>query len=263
MGIIVRCYAKVKCMVMASQKSDFFNMQVTEMHAQAEHAMQQLVTAYHTSAQAETIGPDTLGKSLEQFFAILDAIENNTQSHGEVMQEEMTELADHGLKLMNELNDWAVKLECNEAQQIFTGLCIPVALWCARQHMSLSQLEPVVNALSKLANSTQDTDLLAQISDAVDVIIGAIAPQIKQDLDKSNPGRPWRVLNLNQGIVATRSHDPKRMEAVFEQLLYRLPEDAPVFFKEGMQQMDRIGYPAHVKTVMEKYYQLTNKPTLH
>lgn len=248
---------------MASGKSDFFNMHVQEMHAQAEHALQQLVNAYQSSPNPEQIGPDTLGKSLEQFFTILGSIEHQSQSSKEVDQAEMQDLADHGLSLMNELNDWAVKLNCDEAQQIFTGLSIPVALWCARQHMSLSQLEPIVNALSRLANSTQDFQLLGEISDAVDVIIDAIAPRIKQDLDKSNPGRPWRILNLNHGIVATRSHDPKRMEAVFEQLLYRLPEDVPEFFREGIQQMDRIGYPQHVRTVMEKYYQLTNKPTLH
>ena len=250
-------------MNMPSGKSDFFNMNVHEMHAQAEQALHQLVSAYHTAPESAQIGPDTLGKSLEQFFAILGSIEHPAQASNEVDQKQMQHLADHGLGLMNELNDWAVNLQCDEAQRIFTGLCIPVALWCARQHMALTQLEPVVNALSRLANSTQDTHLLGEISDAVDVIIDGVAPQIKQDLDKSNPGRPWRVLNLNHGIVATRSHDPKRMEAVFEQLIYRLPEDAGEFFREGMQQMDRIGYPEHVRTVMQKYYQLTNKPTLH
>jgi len=250
-------------MVMVSGKSDFFHMHVRDMQTQAEHALQKLVSAYHTLPKPVQIGPDTLGKSLEQFFSILDSIEQQTQTHQEVEQAEMQDLADHGLGLMEELNDWAVKLECDEAQQIFTGLCIPVALWCARQHMSLSQLEPVVNALSKLANNTQDTRLLGEICDAVDVIIEAVVPRIKQDADKSNPGRPWRVLNLNHGIIATRTYDPKRMEAVFEQLLYRLPDDAGEFFREGMQQMEIIGYPQHVRTVMEKYYQLTNQPTLH
>jgi len=250
-------------MAISSEKSDFFNMHVQEMHAQAEHALEKLVAAYQALPPSDQIGPDTLGKSLGQFFAILGTIEHQAHAQSEVNQDEMQDLADHGLGLMNELNDWAIKLECDEAQKIFTGLSIPVALWCARQHLPLSQLEPVVNALSKLANSTQDAHLLGEISDAVDVIIDAIDPQIKQDLDKSNPGRPWRVLNLNHGIVATRTHDPKRMEAVFEQLLYRLPEEAPKFFREGMQQMDRIGYPAHVRSVMEKYFQLTNQPTLH
>jgi hypothetical protein len=248
----------------SSHTSYFFNMHVKEMHAQAEHALQQLLNAYQTISDSEQIGPDTLGKSLEHFFDILDSIEHQHTSHTrEVEQSEMRELADHGLSLMDKLNEWAAQLECDEAQQIFTGLSIPVALWCARQHLPLSKLEPVVNAVSKLANSTQDKQLLGEISDAVDVIIDAITPQIKQDLDKSNPGRPWRVLNLNHGIVATRTHDPKRMEAVFEQLLYRLPEDSGEFFREGMQQMDKIGYPPHVRAVMEKYYQLTNKPTLH
>lgn len=250
-------------MTAAKEKSDFFHMNVQEMHAQAEKAMRELLNAYHSTPQSDQIGPDTLGKSLEHFFAILDTIERQNQTRVAVDQDEMQSLADHGLGLMNELNDWAVNLHCDEAQKIFTGLCIPVALWCARQHLMLTQLEPVVNALSKLANSTQDTRLLGDISDAVDVIIDGVAHQIKQDLDKSNPGRPWRVLNLNHGIVATRSHDPKRMEAVFEQLLYRLPDDAGEFFHEGMQQMDSIGYPEHVKAVMEKYFHLTNKPTLH
>jgi len=247
----------------SSGKSDFFNMRVQEMHAQAEHALTKLISAYQSHPVLDEAGPETLGRSLDQFFDILDTIEHQSGGTEQVKQGNMVELADHGLELMHELNDWAVKLECDEAQQIFTGLPIPVALWCARQHMSLSQLDPVVNALSKLANSTQDAFLLGQISDSVDVIIDAVTPQIKQDLDKSNPGRPWRMLNLNHGIVATRTHDPKRMEAVFEQLLYRLPEDAPDFFREGMQQMDIVGYPAYVRSVMEKYYELTNKPTLH
>jgi len=249
-------------MAISSAKTDFFNMQVKEMHAQAEHALEQLMNAYRAEPESDPIGPDALGQSLVKFFDILGGLEQQPQTH-QSSPEEMQDLADHGLDLLNELNDRAIELQCDEAQKIFTGLSIPVALWCARQHMPLSQLEPVVNAFSKLANSTQDTRLLSEISDAVDVIIDAISPEIKQDLDKSNPGRPWRVLNLNHGIVATRTHDPKRMEAVFEQLLYRLPEDAGEFFREGIEQMDRIGYPEHVRNVMQKYYELTNKPTLH
>jgi len=232
------------------------------MHAEANHALQVLLQSVSGASAAGEESPDELGKSLDQFFNILAAIESKGQAQ-QFSADEMRDLADHGLGLLNQLNDWAIRLDCDEAQKIFTGLCIPVALWCARQNISLSQLEPVVNALTKLANNTQDTRLLGEISDAVGVIINSVAPGIKQDLDKSNPDRPWRVLNLNHGIVATRTHDPKRMEAVFEQLLYRLPEDAGEFFREGMEQMDRIDYPQHVRTVMQKYYELTNKPTLH
>lgn len=250
-------------MAKSSEKSDFFNMHVHEMQAQAGQALQKLLSAYPSAAQREQSGAAALGKSLEQFFSILDAIDRESDTHKAVERDDMLNLADHGLGLINELNHWAIKLECDEAQQVFTGLSIPMALWCARQHIPLNELDPVVQAVSRLANSTQDTRLLGQVSDAVEVIIDAVTPQIKQDMDKSDPDRPWRMLNLNHGIVATRTHDPRRMEAVFEQLMYRLPDDVGEFFRDGMDQLDRIGYPDHVRTVMEKYYHLTNKPTLH
>ena len=69
-----------------------------------------------------------------------------------------------------------------------------------------------------------------------------------------NPGRPWRVLLLNHGIVATRSHNTELMEAAFTLLASKLPEDATRFFSEGMQQMEALGYPPHVRETMEKYH---------
>ena len=77
-------------------------------------------------------------------------------------------------------------------------------------------------------------------------------------------GRPWRVLLLNRGIVATRSHDPSTMEEAFTFLIRHLPEDAAQFFAAGMQQMEALNYPAHVRQVMEKYHrQWSLNRTLH
>jgi len=64
------------------------------------------------------------------------------------------------------------------------------------------------------------------------------------------------VLNLNWGIVATRSHNAGLMAHVFDQLIKNIPIDAKTFFQEGMQQMDIVGYPDHVREVMEKYSKL-------
>jgi hypothetical protein len=62
------------------------------------------------------------------------------------------------------------------------------------------------------------------------------------------------VLLLNHGIVATRSHNTALMEQAFAQLTRHLPEDAARFFTEGMQQMDALDYPDHVREVMAKYH---------
>ncbi|MDX1697273.1 MAG: hypothetical protein R3308_03260, partial [Thiohalobacterales bacterium] len=61
-----------------------------------------------------------------------------------------------------------------------------------------------------------------------------------------------------QSIVATRSHDTALMEEAFAALTDRLPEDAGRFFTEGMQQMDALDYPQHVREVMARYHRQWN-----
>jgi hypothetical protein len=54
------------------------------------------------------------------------------------------------------------------------------------------------------------------------------------------------------------------MEEAFAVLTRHLPEDAARFFTEGMQQMDALNYPSHVREVMEKYHrQWTLNRSLH
>ena len=44
------------------------------------------------------------------------------------------------------------------------------------------------------------------------------------------------------------------MEEAFSVLTRALPEDAPGFFSQGMEQMDLLNYPRHVRDVMDRYY---------
>jgi len=41
---------------------------------------------------------------------------------------------------------------------------------------------------------------------------------IKADIDKSELERAWRILNLNHGIIATRTHNIEIMPSVFGQM---------------------------------------------
>lgn len=220
---------------------------------------------------SELDDPHVIGENLKRFAEIVQHVD--AQYHGTTdgksreelpdKLQDLSQLGDYGLGLLSALSDWANLLELEELQVTLDELSIPVALWTARNIGSLQELRNVVDALSRIANQTQDPDFLAELSGIMDEIANAAAPQIKADEDKSHAGRPWRMLNLNHGIVATRTHDPSIMESVFEQILLRLPEDAPGFFREGREQMDIVGYPNHVREIMEKYYQMTNNPTLH
>jgi hypothetical protein len=95
-------------------------------------------------------------------------------------------------------------------------------------------------------------------------IIAAVSDDVRQDLEQTNPMRPWRILNLNYGIVATRSHNPELIEEAYASLIKNLPQDARQFFREGMQQMDIVGYPQEVREVVEKYDRMWGSDsTLH
>ena len=58
---------------------------------------------------------------------------------------------------------------------------------------------------------------------------------------------------MNYGIVATRSHQPEIIEEAYDALVKNLPHDARQFFKEGLQQIDIVGYPDAVREVVERY----------
>ena len=59
------------------------------------------------------------------------------------------------------------------------------------------------------------------------------------------------------------SANPDTMEKAFQSLISD-PKDAPNFFREGMSEMERLGYPDHVREVMQRYNDQWYQPkTLH
>ena len=132
-------------------------------------------------------------------------------------------------------------------------LSIPIAVWVARQGGRVESIEMVVNSVAGFANDIQDSAQLSELCKVIGEIIEAVSDPIRQDLDNSNPMRPWRIININYCIIATRSHDTALMEQSYDALIKNLPQDARQFFKEGKQQMDIIGYPDEVRSVVEKY----------
>ena len=197
----------------------------------------------------------TLEQAFGQLMDVMNRIESDTRAAaGAGSTGDVTEIGEYALCLQETLSGSADKLGLSEQKQPLACLSINMALWIAGHDGRLESLEPVVDALAQIANSTQDPQQLEQLSSVIARIINAVSALTSEDLEKMNPGRPWRVLLLNYGIVATRSHNTASMEAAFAVLTSKLPEDATRFFSEGMQQMDALDYPSHVRKVMEKYH---------
>ena len=190
--------------------------------------------------------------------------DRKSNAPGVLSTEELSEIGDYALNLLEQLSIVAANMGMQDSMIALQRLSLPVAYWLIQQGGEISKLDIVVNALSGLANTITDAPELERLSRLIGQIIEHSSADIRQDIEQTNPMRPWRIINLNWGIVATRSHNAELMENVFEQLVKNIPVDAKAFFTEGMQQMDIIGYPEHVRKVMEKFNRAWgNQDSLH
>ncbi len=209
------------------------------------------------TAAADESTPPLIATAFEQLFDVMQRTEADQAPGGNrpgVDADAVTELGEYALELFDQSLHWTNHLELPGVFATLQAYTIAMAGWIARQGGRLLTLEPVVDAFARHANSTQEPGDLLALYRAMSGTLAATAPVIQQDLEKTNPGRPWRILHLNRAIVATRTHQPDLMEEAFGALTEHLPEDAAGFFSQGMEQMDLLNYPPHVREVMDRYY---------
>jgi hypothetical protein len=164
-------------------------------------------------------------------------------------------LLEHGVSLFRQLAEDARRLGLHAQAESMEVLVVPFTCWLLRRGSELQHPEDVVRALATLANRLHEPDDLAALYVLVQEVADGISPDRIQGMDPGDPGDPWRILLINRGIVATRSHQPALMEAAFDAIVDQLPDDAPHFFREGMGQMEALDYPHQVRDVMERYYE--------
>jgi hypothetical protein len=221
-------------------------------------------TTTGTPAAQGASDPSTLVEAFRQLLNVMARIESDAQADRMSDSADITEIGEYALRLQEALAALAANAGLDEQQEALALVSTNIALWVANHGGRIDTLEPVVDALALLANNLREPSRLEALSHVINRIVTAVSPMISQDLEKLNPGRPWRVLLLNQSIIATRSHNPELMEQAFAVLTSKLPEDAARFFSEGMQQMEALNYPEPVRRVMEKYHrQWTLNRSLH
>ena len=230
---------------------------------QLAEPLAEMLETYQLSEDRSVRGESSPPLLVETFQQLFDAMQQteasleedkSSQNVNPPSAEAVTELGEYALQLFDKSLLWANHLNLSVVLDRLRTFTIAMASWIARHGGQLLNLEPVVDALARGANRTQDPGELLGLYQAMGEIIDAAAPVIRQDLEKTNPGRPWRILHLNRAIVATRTHQPDVMDEAFALLTEHLPEDAPDFFTQGMEQMDLLNYPPHVREVMERYY---------
>ena len=210
-----------------------------------------LFSALRAAPEIQLKDLDAVARALRQGRDVLVRAEREPDK---LDPEAVTEIADYLLELFDNLLAGAHSAGRRDLTPLLARLTVPVSTWVARNGGEIARLEPVVDGFAALANELSSAQSLIALSVAMGEVMDAVDDTLRADLDNSNPGRPWRVLNLNRCIVATRTHDPAVMEAAFARLEDNLPQDAPSFFREGMEQMHIVGYPEHVRAVMQRYH---------
>jgi hypothetical protein len=206
---------------------------------------------------------DQIMQALEQFFDVTSTVNHQAAEDHPITHKEATDIGDHGFILLLKLIDLMEKLDLPHKRQELEQISVIFARWIIQHDGKLNHIEPIVNAFAQSANNMQDKKTLRSLVELMGMVIDASSDEIKHDLDSSSLYRPWRLLHINRGIVATRTNDISLMKKVFDEMILYLPQDAASFFSEGMQEMEELDYPPNVRKVIEQYYLHQPRIKLH
>lgn len=213
---------------------------------------------HNPAAQAVLPSQEKLRQDMQQFCLLLQQLESVRDKDPEVI----SDMGEYGLYLLQKLSEIVEQLGLLQARQRLDRHVISFGLWICTNGGALRELEPIVNAFAAEANRSRGRDL-EHLCAAMLHCVHCVDPLVVERQERV-AAAPWRLLNLNVGIVATRTHNTELIRAAFEALIRNLPEEAPDFFGEGMEQLDLAGYPEPVRDLVERYYHRFAKArTLH
>ena len=228
---------------------------VFEIDAISELALQIMQAILTKEAEAQKImqdesGPLALAAALSDFFQMAAALESG---YNQLEADELNEIGAYGLDLLDRQAYLVRQLELMDYRGTVARMFPSLAIWLVRRGAIIDNLEGTADGFGMLVNGLNDQQELVEICQIMEEVIAATSDALQLDEDRSNAWRPWRVINLNNGIAATRSLDPDLMAKTFDKLGRRLPHDMPGFLADGRRQMMTQNVPDAVRDVMNRY----------
>ena len=227
-------------------------IEIPAISNQALEIMKRVIDENEKTQKIENpdLGPIPLASAMSDFFDLASGLEQQEQQPDVAS---MTELAHYTLDLLDRLASQIWHLDIHDQRDNMARLFVSLAVWFARHNAKLENLQATADSFAILVNGENDSAELANLGRLIDEVLEAASDTITTDEDRSDPWRPWRVLNLNSGVAATRSLDTQLMQSIFEKMEHRMPYDQPGFFADGKRQMDSQDVPQEVRDVMNRY----------
>jgi hypothetical protein len=186
---------------------------------EGEAATRELLRRFDALAERAGLAAATL-KALRAQLATLESLDRQYGGMGPLALEDLDELVASILNQVATMGD--------------ADLVIGVALWAIRHDVGLDAVGPVANALAERSNRAANKQELAAAFGLMQGVIAHVAPRLGADLERSDPGRPWRILHANLAITAIRTEDPALIDFAFDALDRALPDERAGFYSEAL-----------------------------
>lgn len=207
----------------------------------------EVLTKFKSALQDSPTGLDNEGDTfIEHLISII-----TNQPLDNLAETTITEIGELGSHLLGKL--YYESFKNGEYQQMYHFLTLAFTYWIVRNNGLIIQLDYFVTALAQTANKLHDTFSLESLYEVATFVIYTTDDGSKSKPKDSGSGNPWKILILNYGIIATRTHNPELMASAYETLLQYFPTDAPDFFQKARSEMDRLKYPQYVRVVVERF----------
>ena len=224
------------------------------MNRTARRAFDQAADALNTAFEQSGPFPDqeaTPPVLADEVRKCLDICQQLDATEDTLPLEEVDELGTHALECLSDLGLWAWQLKADTARATIEDSALDMAQWIARHGGQIGVLEPVVNALARQANATQDQAALVALFDRACSVIACAAP----DLENATGAAallPWLALHFNSAIIATRTQQPGLINAACDLLETHLPRHCAAFYAEGLHESAKSVYGDQVRAIMRE-----------
>lgn len=177
------------------------------------------------------------------FLAVMSRLDGQYGADAELPIEDATEACDEALRALAELESSLIRFDLTGQLVHLQAVEIGVGYWAMRHGLTVYAVEPIVNALAAQSNAATSTQETAAVYAMMQGFISHFSPLLKADLERSNPQRPWRLLNLNFAITAIRTGDDALMLYAFDTLNSHLPDERAGFYAEAHAIASQPGFP--------------------
>ena len=185
------------------------------------------------------------------FLALMSRLDLEYGPDSTLPIEDASEAVDEALRALAELESWLIRFSLNEQLVRLQTIEVGIGYWAMRHGLPISAVEPIVNALAAQANAASSKQETAAVYAMMQGFISHFSATQQADLERSNPQRPWRLLNLNFAITSIRSGDETLMRYAFDTLNGHLPDERSGFYEEAHALASQPGFPQSTRALIE------------